>query len=131
MWEHSPTRKKKRRRSRLKCGGAVRICVTAPMNSPVPTNPWALHLPTNLARGAHTGAHVDPRCRVALRHVAARCASCASRGPPAALPRGLRAASHPRGGPARHVSARRLPRSPRQHLQVNTPFLRFVNKNLI
>ena len=78
----------------------------------------------------HTGAHVNPRCCVALCHVAAPCASCAPLGLPAALPRGLRAVSRPRGGPARHVLARRLPRSPRQHLQVNTPFLRFLNKKI-
>ena len=54
------------------------------------------------------------------------CASCARRGPPTALPRGLSAAWHPCGGPARHVSARQSSRSSRQHLQVINPlFWRF------
>ena len=38
-----------------------------------------------------------------------------------ALPRGLSAASHLRGGPARHINACNC-RSPRQHLQVRTLF---------
>ena len=61
----------------------------------------------------------------------ALCASCAPRGPPTALPRGLSAESHPCGGPARHVSARWSSRSPCQHLQVrNSLFSRFSKENI-
>ena len=59
----------------------------------------------------HTGGHVDPRGL--LPRVCALCATCASRGPPAALPRGLTATSHQRDGPARHVS---LPAGPTCHV---------------
>ena len=62
----------------------------------------------------HTGAHVDPRGP--LPRGRTLCASCASPGPPTALPRGLSAASHPCGGLARHVSFRRWARLPHQHL---------------
>ena len=115
-----------------KSGRGNAIALPPPTTYQGPLYPWALHLRNPCHVAPHTGAHVVLRCRVAPRHVAAPCASCAPRGPPAALPRGLRAGSHPRGGPARHVSARRLPRSPRQHLQVNTPlFLRFFNKKYL
>ena len=91
---------------------------------PGPTNPWALQMPTPSCHVApHTGVRVDrlDTCGL-LPHVRALCAICASRGPPtalpciralcatyvsrgppAALPHGLRAASHPRGGPACHI----------------------------
>ena len=58
----------------------------------------------------------------------ALCASCASRGPPRALPRGLSAASHSCSGLARHVLARRSSRSPCQHLQVINPLFRDFSK---
>ena len=45
VWEHSPTRKKIMEMAFIKDRGAVRICVTAPIYLPGPTNPWALHTP--------------------------------------------------------------------------------------
>ena len=80
----------------------------------------------------HTGAHVDLRGRVATCHVPAPpVRHLATRGPPVALPRGLSAASHPRSGPARHVSVRQHFRSPHHHLQVNTHFFRILNKKIL
>ena len=68
----------------------------------------------HLPRGApHGRLHGPVDTRGLLPRVRVLCAICASRGPHAALPRGLSAASHPRGGPARHVSARLPARSPR------------------
>ena len=102
---HSPTQNKRQRIATIKHRGAVCICVTAPIYLPGPTNPWALHLPDPPCHVAPlTGDRVDPRGL--LPCVSALCATCVSRGSPAALPRGLNAASHPHGGPTRHVSLR-------------------------
>ena len=80
----------------------------------------------------HTGAHVDLRGCVATCQVPAPpVRHLATRGPPVALPRGLSAASHQRGGPARHVSARQHSRSPHHHLQVNTHFFQILNKKIL
>ena len=46
------------------------------------------------------------------------------------LPRGLNAASHPRGGPARHMSARHRACSPREHLQVSNSFFAILVKKI-
>ena len=123
---HSPTRNKRRRIVTIKDRRAVRICVTAPIYLPGPTNPWALHLPTPLPHGAPHGrprGPVDPRGL--LPRVYALCATCASRGPPAALPRGLSAALHPRGGPACHISLLAGPACHVSSCGKLTPFLRF------
>ena len=75
-------------------------------HKPVGPSPAKPPPPPSCHVAPHTGIRVDPRGPRGLPpRVRALCASCASRGPPAALPRGLRAASHQRGGPARHVSS--------------------------
>ena len=111
VWEHSPTRKKRMEMMTINYREVVPICVTAPIHLPGPTNPWALHLPTFCHVAPHTGVRVDPRGL--LPHVRALCATCASSGPPTALPRSLNATSHPRGGPTRHVSS---PAGPARHV---------------
>ena len=55
VWEHSPTRKKRMEMMTINYRWAVRICVTAPIYLPGPTNPWALHLPTPCHVAPHTG----------------------------------------------------------------------------
>ena len=67
-----------------------------------------------LTRGAphgrlHGPAWTPVDTRGLLPCVCALCATCASRGPPAAQTRGLSAASHPLGGPAHHISSRAGP----------------------
>ena len=71
VWEHSPTRKKIIEIVTIKDRGAVHICVTAPIYLPGPTNPWALHLPTPLPRGAPHGRSCGPAWPPAtcLRHM--------------------------------------------------------------
>ena len=66
---HSPTRKKNRELTRL----------NRETDSPINSRHYLLY--TYLTRGAHMGTHVCSLCRVALRHVAAPCASCAPHGP--------------------------------------------------
>ena len=71
-WEHSPTRRKRRRIACIKRRGAVRICVTAPIYLPRPTNLWTLHMPTLLPRGTPHGCPRGPAwTRVASCHVSA------------------------------------------------------------
>ena len=70
---HSPTQNKRQRIATIKATGAVRICVTAPIYLPGPTNPRALHIPTRLRRGAPHGHPRGP----------ARVASCHMSTPPA------------------------------------------------
>ena len=60
VWEHSPTRKKIIEIATIKDRGAIRICVTAPIYLPGPTNPWALHMPTPLLCGAPHGGPRRP-----------------------------------------------------------------------
>ena len=109
--EHSPTRRKTAKFTLIKGRGVVSICVTAPINLRGLTNPWALHLPSPLPRGAPHGRLRGPTwppatCPCHLR------ATCALRGPCSALPLGLSAALHlcwsraPRQL-ARHVSLTR------------------------
>ena len=77
---------------------------------------------------ASAWTHVDTCGILPCVHVL--CATCASCEPPAALPRGLSATLHPRGGPAHHVSS---PAGPARHvstLQVSKFFFRDLNKNI-
>ena len=81
----------------------------SPNQGPLTRGPFICQAPCHVA--PHTGVRVDP-CRHVwpLPCVRPTCALC---GPPAALPRGLSAASHPRGGPAHHVSS---PPGPAHHV---------------
>ena len=123
VWEHSPTRRKKNKTRQFKMWGAVTHLRYRPQfltrahytRGPSICQPSVTWRPTRASTWTRVVAW--PPCHEA----APPCTSCAPRGPRAALPRGLRAASYPCGGPAHHVSARRLPHSPRQHLQVNIP----------
>ena len=120
MWDHSPTRNKWRDRTLLNRG------VASPINCPhVSSMSSTRGAPHGCPRGpAWSRGHL-PRARAPpVRHLA-------TRGPPMALPRGLSASSHPRGGPARHVSARQHSHSPRHHLQVSTHFFRILNKKVL
>ena len=121
VWEHSPTQKRIIEMVTIKDRGVVRICVTAPMYLPGPTNPWALHLPTPCHVTPLTGVRVDPCGLLPCLH-----ATCASRGPRAALPRGLSVVLHPRAGPARHISFR-APCHPRGLWNKKTPIFDFFN----
>ena len=77
---HSLTRKKQKNPACINYRGAVRICVTAPIYLPGPTNPWALHLPTPLPRGTpHGRLHGPAWTCVASCHVSAPCAPPAPR----------------------------------------------------
>ena len=128
---HSPTWKKYRDTTRLnRVAQSLSNCVTAPSLLPGPTIPVGPpHANPHPPRGA---PHGRPRGPVPM-------ASCHASAPPA--PRAGHPGSAtwpqcrvaPRGGPARHVSARNF-RSPRQHLQVKTPFfaiflIKILNKN--
>ena len=81
--EHSSTWKKKAKFTRLKCRGAVSICVTTPIISPGPTNTWALHLPIPLPRGAPHGCPCGPPWPLATcpRHLCHLCLTWAMCGP--------------------------------------------------
>ena len=120
---HSPTRRKTWRFAHIKGRGAVSDCVTAPIILLEPTNPWALHLPTPLPRGAPHG-----RPRGLLPRVRA---TCASHGPCVALPRGLNATSHPRWSP--RATSSFVPCHQRGLWNKKTPFfailIRKINKN--
>ena len=78
--EDRPTRKKRMEMMTIKYRGAVRICVTAPIYLPGPTDPWALHLPTPLPRGTPHGHPRGPTWPLATcpRHL---CLAWATRGP--------------------------------------------------
>ena len=116
VWEHSPTRIKWRDKMRLNRG------VASPIHYPYSSS-------ISRTRGAPHGRPRGAMCRVATCHIAAPpVCHLATRGPPVALPRGLSASSHPLGGPARHVSARQLSRSPRQRLQVRNHFFVILNR---
>ena len=111
-------------RLRLSRGLDARGCQPLRRRSVMPwwrRGSYATTSPTDLPS---TGApHGCPRGRVDTRgllpRVRALCASCDPRGPPAALPRGLSAVSHPHGSPVHHIS------SPHHHVQVSNPFSRF------
>ena len=102
LTRHSPTRRKTRRLACIKRRGAVSTCVTTPIILSGPTNPWALHLPTPLPRGA-TQASTWTRVAPAMcpRHLCAPTRRVGSRGSATwpCVPRRIRA------GPARHVSS--------------------------
>ena len=134
VWEHSPTRRKDWEITRLNRGAQIWVnCVTA---HPLLPGPHYTRWPSNcrplLQRGAPHGCPRGPAwSRGLLPRGRALCASCTSRGPPTALPHGLSTASHPCGGPARHVSARCWARLPHQHLQVsNSLFCDFSKENI-
>ena len=106
-------------------------CVTSSLSYQGPTMPVGPPY-ANLPRGAPHGHPRGPAwSRGPLPRGRSLCAFCAPRGPPTALPRGLSAASHPCGGPARHVSFCRWACSPRQHLQVINPFFCDFSKGKI
>ena len=121
VWEHSPTRRNKWEMLRLNRGAPlITNCVTAPPPHcyQSPLYPWALHLGT-LTRhvvpltGVCVGPFVwPPATRQCHLHLARAIR---------ALPRGLSAALHLEVVP-RATSAPAAPASPRQHLQVKTPF---------
>ena len=90
----------KQRYARIEGRGAVRICVTAPINLPGPTNLWALYLPSPCHVVPLTGVWVT---RVASCHVSAPPAPCVGYARPchvASVPCRIRV------GPAHHVSVR-------------------------
>ena len=133
QWEHSPTRNKSVEMARLNRGSAntIQLALPPPLSNQGPLYSWALHLPAYLPRGAPHGC---PRGRADTRGLLPRvrtlCASCASSGLPVALPRGLSATSHPRGGPACHVSA---PAGPARHVTLQVSkipfFVILIRKN--
>ena len=103
VWEHSTTRKKIIEMSTIKHTRVVRICVTAPIYLPGPTNPWALHLPTPPPR-TWRPSRASAWTRVASCHVSASPAPCVGYARPchvASVPRRIHAS------PARHVSSAR------------------------
>ena len=115
---HSPTRRKCWEKRCLNRG--AQLCPWAPSLTRVPLCPWALQLPAPPSATWHPS-----RASAWIAWPPATCPRLVHHLRPAratrALPRGLSAASHLRGGPARHVSACNS-RSPCQHLQVRTPF---------
>ena len=89
--EHSPTQKKLAKNARIKGGRLLSLCVTAPINIPEPTNPWAHHLPAQrlflVPWRHHPGVCVASRGpATCLRHLTAMQALTWVR---VALPRGL------------------------------------------
>ena len=103
MWEHSPTRKKKRENLRLNRGAPLGYhSVTVPPCYHGPLYLWPLHLRTLMPHGA---PHRRPRgpVRVASCHASAPLAARVGRPGSATWPQ-CRVA--PRVGPARHVSRR-------------------------
>ena len=131
---HSPTRRKYWEKTRLNRGAQLSTnCVTVPTLLPGPHYTCGPSIcQPYLPHGAPHGRPRGPAwSRGHLPRVRALKATCAPHGPPVALPRGLSAASHPCGGPARHVSARRRTRSPRQHMQVSNSLFRDFSKENI
>ena len=88
-WGLSPTWRKRKSLARIKGRGAVRICVTDPIISPGPTNPWALQIPASLLT---TWRPLRHSCGLAWPLPCVRVSSGnlgSPRGPRAALPRSL------------------------------------------
>ena len=83
------------------CGNAFALPPPIPNQGPLTRGPFSYH-PLSPC-GTLTSVRVDTRGL--LPCVRALCATSASRGPSVALPRGLSATSHPRGGPTCHVSS--------------------------
>ena len=118
--EHSSTRRKSWEVMRLNRGAQLSTnCITTPLSYQGPTipmgPPYANH-PHATWRPSQASAGGPSAWPPATRQRHLRLARATQ-----ALPRGLSAASHHRGGPASHVSACSC-RSPRQHLQVRTLF---------
>ena len=109
--ELSPTRRKMKKLARTKGRGAVRICVTGPIISPGPTNPWALQMPASpLATWCPLGrprglAWPLPRVRISSGH------SGSPRGPRSTFP----------GGLACRVASARVPRATAALLATSAP----------
>ena len=111
MWEHSPTRRKYRDKSRINRGAPfLSIALSSPHVTRAPLYPWALHLPSCHV-APHTGVHVYP-----------------SAWPPATRQRHLRVARATR---VRHVASvpRRTSRRSRvpHQLPLATSACRLVN----
>ena len=97
--EHSPTQKKFWKYVSIKRGKPWGLCVTAPNNSPGPTNPWAHHVPARYSTCQVGATQASAWTRVALPCV---CATSA----PRKRPLGLRGSAM--CPTSRHISPRFL-----------------------